>query len=169
MRFHWKHWLLGTGAVALAIAVGAGATLSAQNTNPGHPPFRGGMMGPGGPGLPGPGGPLGLLLGRAADRLGLTDDQKAQIKSIAESHKSEMQSAMQAVGQSRRTLLLAQLAGQADDQIRQLSGQVAVAEANAAVAETHVLSAVMQVLTADQQAQITQMVQNGPRGRGGRR
>lgn len=166
MKFHWKHWLLGAAAIAVAIAVGAGATVSAQNTNPGPPPFRGGMMGPG---MPGPGGPLGMLLGRAAERLGLTDDQKAQIKSIAESHKSEMQSAMQAVGQARRTLLLAQLAGQADDQIRQLSAQVAVAEANAAVAETHVLSAAMQVLTADQQAQITQMVQNGPRGRGGRR
>jgi Spy/CpxP family protein refolding chaperone len=124
------------------------------------------MMGRGGPGMAGPGGPFGLLLGRAADRLGLTDAQKSQIKSIAESHKGDMQSVMQQIGQARRTLLLAQLDGQSDDQIRQLSAQVAQAEANAAVGEAHVLAEAMQVLTSDQQAQIKQMVQSGPRGRG---
>ena len=107
-----------------------------------------------------------MLLGRGADRLGLTDAQKSQIKSIAESHKDDIRAVMQQVGPARRALLLAQLEGQTDDQIRQLSGKVAEAEANAAVAEGHVIAEVMQVLTPDQQAQVKQMVQNGPRGRG---
>ena len=161
-----KTLLLGAGALTLAVALGATA-LSAQNTNPPARSFQG-RMGPGGPGMPGgPGGPLGLFLGRAAERLGLTDAQQSQIKSIAESHKSDMESLMQQVGSARRTLLTAQINGQTDDQIRQLSAQVAQAEASAAVAESHIIAEVMQVLTADQQAQVKNMVQNGPRmGRG---
>ena len=67
-----------------------------------------------------------------------------------------------------RALVTAQVNGQTDDQIRQLSAQVAQAEANAAVAEAHVIAEVMQVLTPDQQTQVKQFVQSGPRGRGRR-
>ena len=123
-------------------------------------------MHPDGPGMPGgPGGPLAMFLGRAAERLGLTDAQQTQIKSIAESHKADMQAVMKQVGDARRTLLTAQVTGQTDDQIRQVSGQVAQAEANAAVAEAHIIAEVMQVLTADQQAQVKTMAQNGRRGK----
>ena len=153
--------ILGAGALALALGVAATAAVSAQNTNPPPPPFHGRGMGPGMMG----GGPLGMFLGRAAERLGLTDAQQAQIKSIAESHKSDMQSVMKQVADARRTLLLAQVNAQTDDQIRQLSAQVAQAEANAAVAEAHVIAEVMQVLTADQQAQVKTMAQNGRRGK----
>lgn len=163
-----KSLLLGAGALMLALGVGA-AALSAQNTNPPARSFQGRGMGPGGPGMAGgPGGPLGMFLGRAAERLGLTDAQQSQIKSIADSHKNDVEALMKQVGDARRTLLTAQINGQADDQIRQLSAQVAQAEANAAVAETHIISEVMQVLTADQQTQVKNMVQNGPR-MGGRR
>ena len=158
-----KH-IFGVGALALALGVAAAAAVSAQNTNPGPPPFHGRGMGPGGPGMMG-GGPLALFLGRAAERLGLTDAQQSQIKSIAESHKSDMQSVMKQVADARHTLLLAQVNGQTDDQVRQLSAQVAQAEANAAVAEAHVIAEAMQVLTADQQAQVKTMVQNGRRGK----
>lgn len=169
MTLHFKHLLLGAGAIVLAIGVGA-AAVSAQNTNADRPPFRGRgmMMRPGGPGMAGPSGPLQMILGRAAERLGLTDAQQSQIKSIAEAHKGDLQTVMRQVGDARRTLLLAQVNAQTDDQIRQLSGQVAQAEANAAVAEAHVVAEVMQVLTPDQQAQVRNMVQNGPRF-GGRR
>jgi len=154
----------GAGAVILAIALG-GAGLSAQNTNPPTPPPHGrGMMGPGGFG--GPGGPLAMFLGRASQRLGLGDAQQSQIKSIAESHRSDMEAVMKQIGDARRALLTAQINGQTDDQIRQLSAQVAQAEANAAVAEAHVIAEAMQVLTPDQQAKVKQIVQSGPRGRG---
>lgn len=128
------------------------------------------MMGPGGPG--GSGGPLGMLLGRAAERLGLTDAQKDQIKSIAEAHKNEMQALMTNVATARRALGAAELSGQTDDAIRQLAGAVGAAETEMAVARAHVMAEVMQVLTPDQQAQLKQMVDGLGRGRpggGGRR
>jgi Spy/CpxP family protein refolding chaperone len=170
MTFRMKPILLGAGALMLAVGVGITA-VSAQNTNPQAPPLHDRGMGPmGGPGMAGPFG-LGMFLGRAAERLGLTDAQQSQIKSIAESHKTDMQAVMKQVADARRTLLLAQINGQTDDQIRQLSAQVAQAEANAAVAEAHAIADVMQVLTADQQAQVKQFVQNGPRfgGRSGKK
>jgi len=158
--------LLGAGALMLALGFGATA-LSAQNTNQSARSFQGRGQGPGGPGMPGgPGGPLGMFLGRAGERLGLTDAQQSQIKSIADSHKSDLEALMKQVVGARRTLLAAQINGQTDDQIRQLSAQVAQVEANAAVTEAHVIAEVMQVLTADQQAQVRQFVQSGPRGRG---
>jgi len=164
MTLRTKSLLRGAGALMLTIGLGA-AALSAQNTNPAPPPHGRGM-GPGGPGMAG--GPLGLLLGRGADRLGLNDAQKAQIKSILDAHKSDMQAVMKQVADARRTLAAAQVNGQADDQIRQLFAQVAQAESNAAVAETHLIGEAMQVLTADQQAQVKSLIQNGPRP-GGRR
>ena len=158
--------LLGAGALILALGLGATA-LSAQNTNPQGRSFQGRGMGPGGPGMSGgPGGPLGMFLGRAAERLGLTDAQQAQIKSIADSHKSDLEALMKQAGEARRTLLTAQITGQTDDQIRQLSAQLAQVEATTAVAEAHIIAEVMQVLTADQQAQVKQFAQSGPRGRG---
>ncbi len=164
MTFQMKPVLLGAGALMLALGLGA-AAVSAQNTNPQPPPFHGRGMGVGGPGMPGP--MLGMFLGRAAERLGLTDVQKSQIKSIADAHKDEIRTAMMAVGDARKTLLLAQVSGgQSDDQIRQLSANVAKAEATAAVVEAHVIAEVMQALNADQQAQVKQFVQSGPRGRG---
>ena len=157
--------LLGAGALMLTIGLGA-AALSAQNTNAAPPPHGRGMF-PGGPGMAGgPGGPLGMFLGRAAERLGLSDAQQSQIKSILDAHKNDMQTVMKQVGDARRTLLMAQVNGQADEQIRQISAQVAQAEANSAVAESHMIAEAMQVLTPDQQAQVKQFVQSGPRGRG---
>ena len=168
MTFRAKTLWLGAGALTLAVGLGATA-LSAQNTNPQPPAFRGRGMRGGGPGMPGPGGPLAMFLGRAAEQLGLTDVQKSQIKGIADAHKDEMQTVMKTVGDARHALLTAQVTGgQSDDQIRQLSANVAKAEANAAVFETHVIAEVMQVLNADQQAQVKQFVQSGPRGRGPR-
>jgi Spy/CpxP family protein refolding chaperone len=174
MTFHSHRMLLSAGALALVVGLAASPSLSAQNTSGGQPPFRGrGMMGPGGPGMPGgPGGPLELILGRGAERLGLTDAQQSQIKSIAEAHKNDLQALMKAAGDARRALVAAQINAQPDDQIRALAGQVGAAETEMAVAQAHVAAEVMQVLTPDQQAQVKQLVtqigQRGPRGRGRR-
>ena len=168
MTFHWKSVVLGAGALIFTFAmlvVAGGVHVSAQNTNPGPPPFRGRGMGPGGPaGL----GPLEMLLGRGAERLGLSDAQTGQIKSIAESHKTEVQSLMKNVADARRALLTAQINGQPDDQIRQLASAVGAAETEMAVAQAHIAAQVMQVLTPDQQTELKQMVarfaQRGPGG-----
>jgi len=176
MTFHRNSVVLGARALIFTLAmlaIAAGVHVSAQNTNPGPPPFRGrGAMGPGGHFAPGgPGlGPLEMLLGHAAERLGLSDAQTSQIKSIAESHKTEIQALMKAIGDARRALITAQINAQSDDQIRQLSTAVGTAETEMAVAQAHIAAQVMQLLTADQQAQVKQMVaQFGQRGPGGPR
>src|SRR5262249_307937 len=166
---HRESAVLGTGALIFSFAMlvaAAGVHLSAQNTNPGPPPFRGRGMGPGGPGF-GP-GPLEMLLGRGAERLGLSEAQTSQIKSIAQSHKSQGQSLMKNVGDARRALITAQINGQPDDQIRQLSSAVGSAETEMAVVQAHIAAQLMQVLTPDQQAQLKQMVERfAQRGPGG--
>ena len=166
MRFLGNRSIIFATLAVLALA--AVVHVSAQNTSTQPPPFRGRgmMMGRGGPGGPGF-GPLGMLLGPGAERLGLSDAQKDQIKSIAESHKTEMQGLMKSVGDARHALVTAQINGQPDDQIRQLSGAVGAAETEMAVAQAHIAAQLMQVLTTDQQSQIKQMVaQRGRRGPG---
>jgi Spy/CpxP family protein refolding chaperone len=168
MTFRLPSLTLGAAALILATGLGA-AALSAQNTPQAPtPPHGRGQMGPGGPGMAG--GPLAMFLGRAGEQLGLTDVQKQQIKSIADAHKNDMQPVMKSVGDARRALLTAQVNGAGDDQVLAASAQVAKAEAAAAVAEAHIIAEVMQVLNADQQAQVKQFAQNPPPfGRGGRR
>jgi Spy/CpxP family protein refolding chaperone len=165
ITFHVKRFLLAVGAIAMAFGVaGTYAAAHPQNTSPDRPPFRGRGMGPGPAG-----GPLELLLGRGGERLGLTEAQQSQLKSILDAHKSDMQMLMKQVGDARHALVAAQINGQSDDQIRQLWGAVSDAESQMAIAQTHVIAEAMQVLTADQQAQLKQMVtQGGPRGRRGR-
>src|SRR5437763_437038 len=80
MTFHRNSVVLGAGALIFTLAmlaIAAGVHVSAQNTNPGPPPFRGrGAMGPGGHFAPGgPGlGPLEERFGFSAAR-DLTDGE----------------------------------------------------------------------------------------------
>src|SRR5215510_12294596 len=83
-------------AAALALALAAGTGVLAQNTNHDQRPFSGQRMGRGGP--MGFGGPMGMF-GFLGPDLNLTDAQKQQIKTIAESHKAEWQ----AFGERART------------------------------------------------------------------
>src|SRR5262245_50583065 len=89
--------ILGTAAVAAVVATGfVHAQAQAPDgsaTAPRHerrgPGGPGGMFGgPGGPGGfgRGPGGPLGLLR-----QLDLSEDQRAQVRQVMESHRAELQ------------------------------------------------------------------------------
>lgn len=161
-----KRITLGAVAGLLALGLGAGAFGHAQDQNPQRPDrsFRGG---PGGPGhMGGPGGPMGMLpmLGRA---INLTDAQKDQIKAIADAHKDEWKAIFDRERTAREGLNAAITADTVNDAlVRQKSAEVAAVEADAAVARAHAHAEVLQILTADQKAQLKDLqtrMKNGER------
>jgi protein CpxP len=159
-----KHIVLGAAAVLVALGAGAVVFVHAQdqNTNPQAHPFMGRGAGPGGR-FGGPGGPMGMLpmLGR---ELNLTDAQRDQIRAIAQSHASEWQ-ALAERERTAHTALSAVVTADTIDEaaIRQKSSEVAAIDADMAVARAHALAEVMQILTADQKAQLKAMQSKRPR------
>jgi Spy/CpxP family protein refolding chaperone len=158
-----KRMGLGVGAGLLALGVAAGVYASAQNTNPDPRPFSGrglglrGPMGPGGPGgrggPMGPGGPLGMLR-MLGPRLGLTDAQKDQVKSVAESHREEWKALADRTLTAHQALHDAVTAETVDEAlIRQRSADVAAVEADLAVAQARAHAEVWQILTPEQRSQ----------------
>ena len=154
-----KRMALTLGAGLIAVGVGAGAYLHAQdgNTNQQPPPFRRGM-GPGGPGGPGrfggPGGPMGMLppLG---PRLNLTDAQRDQVKGIADAHKDEWKALFDRARAAHLALEQAVTADTVNEAvIRQKSADASAVDADIAVTRAHAHAEVFQILTADQKTQL---------------
>jgi Spy/CpxP family protein refolding chaperone len=99
---------------------------------------------------------MGLLpmLGR---ELNLTDTQKDQIKAIADTHKEEWKSLAdreRAAHEALNALVMADTIDEAS--IRQKSAEVAAVDADAAVMRAH--AEALQILTADQQAQLKTLI-----------
>ena len=97
---------------------------------------------------------MGMLpmLGR---EISLTDTQRDQIKAIADSHKDEWQALGDRARKAHEALNDAVTADKIDDAlIRQKSAEVAAVDADMAVARAHAHADVLQLLTADQRAQI---------------
>jgi Spy/CpxP family protein refolding chaperone len=156
---------LTLGAGLIAIGLGAGAYVHAQDqTGNQPPPFRGRGMGPGGPGRAGgPGGPMGMLP-MLGPQLGLSDAQKDQIKTIADSHKDEWKGLSDRERTARQALDAAINADTVDEAlIRQKASEASAVDADMAVARAHARAEVLQILTDDQKSQLKTM--HG-RGRG---
>ena len=154
---------LGAGLIALGVSAGAYVHAQDQNTNPQPPAFRGRGLGPGGPGR-GPGGPMGMLP-MLGPWLGLTDAQKDQVKAIADAHKDEWKALADRGRTAHLALDAAITADTVDDAlIRQKSAEASAVDADAAVAHAHAHAEVLQILTADQKAQLKAM--KGRRGHG---
>jgi Spy/CpxP family protein refolding chaperone len=150
---------LGASIVALGVTAGVYAHAQDQNTSQDARPFRGmGPMGRGGPMGPSwPGGPMGMLP-MFGQRLGLTDAQKDQIKSIAESHKEEWKTIAGRARTAHEALEDAVTADAIDEGlIRQRSAEVGAVEADMAVARARTFAEFVQILTADQKAQLKTM------------
>jgi Spy/CpxP family protein refolding chaperone len=162
-----KRVVLATVAAgAVALGVTAAGRASAQNTNQDPRPFNGSHMGPGGRGgMRGPGGPGGPLamLRMLGPQLNLTDAQKAQIKSIADSHRDEWKSLADR-GRTAHDALNAAIMADAIDEglIRSKSAEVAAVEADIAVASARARAEVWPLLTPEQQGKVKQM-QSGAR------
>jgi protein CpxP len=144
---------LAAGFVAVALAVGGSSLVMAQD----------GQMkqrGPGGPGMGmrGPGGPMGMGIGPGFRELDLTDDQKAQVRAIRESHQAEFKAVgekMRAAREGMRALIEADTLDEAA--VRAKSVEVAAAEADAAILNAKVRTQTLQVLTAEQLAKLKEL------------
>ena len=159
-----KRLALGLATGVLVLGVGAGVYATAQNTNQDPRSFSRGM-GPGGPGgrggpfdsaqgrRGGPGGPMGMLP-MLARELNITDAQKAQIKTIADSHRDEWKALGDRARTAHEALQQAVTADTVDEGlIRQRSAEVAAVEADMAVARARAHAEVFQLLTPEQKTQ----------------
>jgi len=110
-----------------------------------------GLPPPGGPGGPGMrrGGPMGF--GPGFRELDLTEDQKAQLKTIADSHRAEFEAAGQKIGAAREGMR-ALVEGDSINEgaIRAKSAEIAAAEADLMILNAKVRQESMQVLTSEQ-------------------
>jgi len=150
-----KRLVLGVATGVLVLGVGAGVYATAQNTNQDPRPFSRGPGGPGGRGgrMGGPGGPMGMLP-MLARELNITDAQKAQIKTIADSHRAEWKALGDRARTAHEALQQAVTADTVDEGlIRQRSAEVAAVEADMNVARARTHAEVFQLLTPEQKTQ----------------
>jgi protein CpxP len=153
-----KRIAFGVGAGLIALGITAGVYATARNTHQDARPFSGRGRGPGGPGrFGGPGGPMGMLP-MLGPQLNLTDAQKDQIKTLAASHKDEWKALADRARTAHEALNDAVTADAVDESlIRQKSADVAAVDADLAIARAHARTEVLQILTADQKAQLKTM------------
>jgi Spy/CpxP family protein refolding chaperone len=164
---------LAAGFVAVVLAAGSALVVAQDGQMPrrgpgmarGGPP-PGGMRGPGGPG-----GPMGMGIGPGFRELDLTDEQKAQVTSIVDSHQAEFKAVgekMRAAREGMQALLEADTLDEAA--VRAKSIEVAAAEADAAILGAKVRTQTVQVLTSEQLAKLKELQasRNGKQRRPGR-
>ena len=98
------------------------------------------------------------MLPMLGPRIGLTDSQKDQIKTIADTHKDEWKALADRGRTAHQGLDAAITADTVDDAlIRQKSAEASAVDADVAVARAHAHAEVLQILTADQKAQLKAM------------
>ena len=140
---------------ALAVLLGSVIAKSQTTTYAPPPPsMHGHEFGMGGPGM---GGPRMEFLAR---QLNLTDDQKTQMKAIAEKERPTMQPLRQQERQIDQQLRQ-YVEGKYDaTSVQNLAAQKAQIQTQLTVAETQLLNQLYQVLTEDQKAQLKQIETN---------
>lgn len=146
---------LAVGLALLTMATAAPVLVAVNAEQRGQGPGFGGPP-PGGPGMRGPGGPMGL--GPGFRELDLTEEQRAQLKSIAESHRDEFKAAGQkarAAHDGMQALLEAETIDEAA--IRAKSTEVAAAEADVMILNAKVRRESLQILTADQLTRLKEL------------
>ncbi len=141
---------MGLAAAAAIVGTLVVGVSYAQQPATGAGPMRmghGGMMW---------GGPFAAIR-RGLAQLGLSDQQKAQIKGIFQSHKADLQGFAARMQPARQALNSAITNGADEATIRKASADVAAVQADFAVFRASVRAEVFAVLTPDQQAKATQL------------
>jgi len=166
---------MSASIVVLGLALAAAVQTAAQDTSQTpQSDRRGGPGGAGGRGqgrgrFGGPDGPGGRFGGplppTVLDQIGATDAQRQTIRSIEQSHESDLRGLRERERTAREGLQAAITADLFDEgTIRVRSAEVATVQADAAVLQARVRSEVFTVLTTEQRAQINSL-RHG-RGRG---
>jgi len=153
---------LAASAVLMALGLAAGVLTAAQNQNTNQtPPAFSGRMGPR------PGGPLGLpfgpmgLIGPIANRLGLSDAQKDQLKGIMDAHHDEFTSLADRAAAAHKALEQVIMTDPVNDAaVQQASEGVAAVQSEMAVASAHVRAEIFQILTEEQKGTLKQLIAN---------
>ena len=153
---------IGLGAHVLAIGLGAGVYASTQDQLPGRfdRPFMAQRGGPGGPGsFGGRGGPMGPgalgLPPMVIEELGLSDTQKEQIRSIADSRRDEVRTLAERSASARQALETAVTSATFDEAtIRTRSAELASTESDMAVTRGRIFAEVVQILTPEQRTKL---------------
>jgi len=144
-----RKWI-AAGSLTLLVALVPGL-LAAQ---PPGPRGRGGFM------HHGPGMGQGPGFERLAERLDLASDQLEAIRAVRQSHREELHSAFEEV-QSAQWALRQQIHAEVFDEtaIREAAGALGLAEAEAAVQRARVSQEVRDVLTAEQQQELRELLE----------
>jgi periplasmic protein CpxP/Spy len=144
-----KRILIAAGLVAALAGGGAIALAQAPQAGPGV------QRGPGGPGGPGPrmrGGPMGDLGLRGVE---LTDAQREQVRSVMESHQTELQQVGTKLRDAHRSFAEAARADTLDENtLRTRSAALAAAMTDEAILRAKVRAELRGILTAEQQQQL---------------
>ena len=144
---------LGVTAALLALAVGSALLASSQNTAGVPPPFRRSMA-------PQQGMSPLAGLGLAVGRLDLTEEQRAQFRTIMQSHVTDWKELTDRMSKARQALNAAVAADIPDEpSIRERSAAVAAVQADLAVVRAKVRAEVFGILTPEQQERAKQMQQ----------
>lgn len=147
------------GTVVLGASLAGTGAANAQNQNSSSQQGPAGRRGgPGGPGrFGGPGGRAGLGP-MELQRLNLTDGQREQVRSIMESHGDERRAAEERA-MSGRDLLATAVASPTFDEaaVRTASAELAAADVEVAVLRAKTYAEIFQILTPEQQSQLTEM------------
>lgn len=97
---------------------------------------------------------------RLAQRLNLTDDQKAQIKTVLQSERDALRPLLGQLRAARTNLRAAIRAANANETtVRAASAQVAVVEANLAVERMKIFAKIAPILTDEQRQQLSELEQ----------
>jgi Spy/CpxP family protein refolding chaperone len=105
-----------------------------------------------------PFGPLGAVR-RGLAQLGLSDDQKQQIKSVFQDRRTELKDLRQQMRQARRAVAEAIASDEGEAAIRAKSAELAKVQADLAVLGAKIRKQVFAILTPEQQAKAKELRQ----------
>ena len=90
-----------------------------------------------------------------ADRLGLSETQREQVRSVVDSRRDEVRTLVERSTTARRTLEAAVMSQKFDEStIRAQSAELAVIEADMAVTRARIFGEVVQILTPEQRKEL---------------